>query len=184
MSEVGTPTRRGWRRSLGVGTVVLVAVVLVAVLAVAFARSGGPPRSPLIGRAAPDFALTTIGGETLSMHELRGEVVILNFWASWCVPCREEAPLLERTRRAYEGRGLRVVGVLYQDAQADAAAFAEQYGLGYPSVIDPDGRTAIDYGVIGIPASFLIDREGVIRALQIGPYTDAALRSLVDEYLS
>ena len=162
----------------------LVAVALVAVLSLALARPDGAPRSPLIGRPAADFALTTLEGDALTMAELRGEVVILNFWASWCVPCREEAPLLEQTRRTYEARGLRVVGVLYQDAREDAAAFAARYDLGYPSVVDSDGRTAIDYGVVGIPASFLIDRDGVLRELQIGPYSDEAIRALMERYLS
>ena len=182
MAEARVPMRR--RPSLLVTAAVIAAVVLVAALALALVRPEAQSRSPVIGRDAADFALTTLEGDTLTMAELRGEVVILNFWASWCVPCREEAPLLEQTRHAYEARGLRVVGVLYQDSPEDAAAFAARYELGYPSVVDPDGRTAIDYGVVGIPASFLIDRGGVIRELQVGPYTDAAIQALMEEYLS
>ena len=182
MAETGLPPRR--RPSLLLMGAVLVAVALVAALALAYVRPDAASRSPLIGRDAADFALTTLEGDTLTMAHLRGEVVILNFWASWCVPCREEAPLLEQTRRTYEARGLRVVGVLYQDAREDAAAFAARYDLGYPSVVDPDGRTAIDYGVVGIPTSFLIDRDGVIRELQVGPYTDAAIEALMEKYLT
>ena len=177
--------RRPSGRSRFVLPVVALAVALglVAALAVGFAAPDSSASSPLIGAPAPVFDLPTTNGGTRSLASLRGDLVIVNFWASWCVPCRDEAPLLEETAREFGDRGLRVLGVLYQDDPAAARAFEETYGLTYESVVDASGRTAIDYGVFGIPESFLVDREGVIRERQIGPYNRAQLRRLVAQYL-
>ena len=161
-----------------------ISLALLAALLVGFAAPDSPAGSPLIGARAPEFDLPTTDGGTRSLASLRGQVVIVNFWASWCVPCREEAPLLDETAREFGDRGLRVLGVLYQDDPAAARAFEETYGLTYESVVDAAGRTAIDYGVFAIPESFLVDREGVIRERQIGPYSRAQVDRLIAQYLS
>ncbi|WP_084474468.1 redoxin domain-containing protein, partial [Deinococcus pimensis] len=137
--------------------------VLVAALAVALLRGSGDPGGPLVGKAAPDFTLTTLEGTTLKLSELRGRPVVLNFWASWCVPCREEAPLLSELATKQSADGLAVVGVVFQDRQDAAKKFRDQYGLSFVSVLDPEARTAIDYGVAAVPETFFIDEEGVVR---------------------
>lgn len=161
----------------------LISVAVFGILAVGLIRPPQQAASPLTGGPAPDFALTSLAGPRISMADLRGKLVLLNFWASWCLPCREETPLLEATSRRYAGQGLRVVGVIYQDGDDAARAFEKTYGLTYTNLLDPAGRTAIDYGVLLIPESFLIDGQGIIRDRQLGPYAAAELSRKIELYL-
>jgi cytochrome c biogenesis protein CcmG/thiol:disulfide interchange protein DsbE len=144
---------------------------LVAFLTVSVGRPAGPVDTPIVGRPAPAFDLQALDGGRLSLADLRGSPVVLNFWASWCIPCREEAPLLTAAATDYRARGLRVVGIVYQDSAESARNFMGRYGQTYPGLLDPDGRTAIDYGVFGIPETFFIDAFGIVRSRQIGAVT-------------
>jgi cytochrome c biogenesis protein CcmG/thiol:disulfide interchange protein DsbE len=110
--------------------------------------------------AAPAFSLPQFDGGTLALASLRGKYVIVNFWASWCIPCRDEAPLLERAWREYRDRGLVVVGVNIQDLEPEARKFIAQYRVSYPNVRDRDGRVSRAYGTTGVPESFFVDRDG------------------------
>lgn len=185
MTDQAEPARRGVRDQRFllplVGLLISVGLLVVLFQAVAKPSEGGG--TPLIGQRAPAFRLVTTDGETLSLGDLRGQLVLVNFWASWCVPCRDEAPMLQQAARDYEARGLRVVGVLYQDSAEAAREFEAKYSLTYPTVLDPDGRTAIDFGVLGIPESFLIDKDGLVRDRQFGPYTADELRRKIELYL-
>src|SRR5512134_1984242 len=109
--------------------------------------------------AAPAFELPRFDGGTLALSSLRGKYVLLNFWASWCIPCRDEAPLLERAWREYRTRGLAVVGVNIQDLEPEARKFIAEFKVSYPNVRDRDGRVSRAYGTTGVPESFFIDRE-------------------------
>ena len=106
--------------------------------------------------------------------------MVLNFWASWCIPCREEAPLLTAADGTYGPRGVRILGVVYQDSDDNARDFMRRYGQTYPGLLDPDGRTAIDYGVFGIPETFFIDAPGVVRSRQVGALTETDLRRQIE----
>lgn len=111
--------------------------------------------------SAPDFSLPRLDREgELSLASLRGKAVVVNFWASWCGPCREEAPLLEEAWRRYRSRGLVVVGVDYDDFAGDARAFARRHGMTYPLVQDRKKETVNRYGVTGVPETFFVDRRG------------------------
>jgi cytochrome c biogenesis protein CcmG/thiol:disulfide interchange protein DsbE len=135
-------------------------------------------RSPLIGKPAPDFAATLLMGGTISLAELRGTPVILNFWASWCVACREEAHVLEESHLRFEQEAakLRVIGIAIQDTSAAAQAFAKQYGKTYTLALDADdGRMALDYGVYGVPETFFIGADGIIHDKHVGPLTLAEI---------
>jgi cytochrome c biogenesis protein CcmG/thiol:disulfide interchange protein DsbE len=110
--------------------------------------------------AAPAFSLPRFDGGTLTLASLRGKYVLVNFWASWCVPCRDEAPLLERAWRQYRDRGLVVVGVDIQDLEPEARKFIAQFKVSYPNVRDRDGRVSRAYGTTGVPETFFIDRDG------------------------
>ena len=152
---------------------------LVVVLPLVFALLGllgygffTDPRaipSPLVARPAPHFTLSLFDGSTIQLGDYRGKAVVLNFWASWCIPCREEAPLLEAAWQALQERGVVFLGVNIQDNEEAAKAFLREFRLTFPNGRDAAGKIAIDYGVYGIPETFFIDREGRITAKVIGP---------------
>lgn len=156
----------------------LVPVIVLPMAWLLFQGLGRDPRaitSPLIGRRAPAVVARSMDGETVNLADDRGRPVILNFWASWCFECIEEHRVLTEAQRRYGGR-LVIVGVLYQDTVADARAFLARYGDGgWPNLLDPNGRLAIDYGVTGVPESFFIDAAGVVRYKQYGAVTPAVL---------
>lgn len=168
VSEDRPVAQRRSRRLLLGGLAVLGIGVVVVALTVNVATPNEPVRTPIVGRAAPAFDLETLDGQRIRLADLRGSAIVLNFWASWCIPCREEAPVLTAADRNYRLRGLRVLGVVYQDSATSARDFMTRYGQTYPGLLDPDGRTAIDYGVFGIPETFFIDPDGVVRARQVG----------------
>lgn len=111
-------------------------------------------RSPLIGQPAPVFSLPALAGGQVASREYVGRVYVVNFWASWCVPCRAGAPNLEAFSRRWASQGVGVVGVVFIDSAEQAAAFRDEFGLTYPQVLDPGGLAALDYGVFGIPETF------------------------------
>jgi cytochrome c biogenesis protein CcmG/thiol:disulfide interchange protein DsbE len=156
--------------------VVLTAIALiVGLFAYGFTVDPKLVQSPLIGKPAPDFTVTRLGGGgTLRLGELRGTPVILNFWASWCVACRDEAALLERAHKRFglEEGAVRVIGIAIQDTPEKALAFANQFGKTYFLALDNDaGDISLAYGLYGVPETFFIDDEGIIRHKQIGPVT-------------
>ena len=141
--------------------------------------------SPLVGKPASPFKLTAFDGKPLSLGSLRGRVVVVNFWASWCYPaCYEEAPSLERAWKEYKGRGLAMVGVNYQDKDEPARRFLSQFGHSFPNAPDPGSRVAVDYGVYGVPETYFIDRKGRLRFKQVGPVTDQMLKEQIERLLA
>ncbi len=164
----------------------LAVVPLLVLLAYGFRTDPRAIPTPLVGKPAAPFTLKTFSGDTVSLEGLRGRVVVLNFWASWCVPaCYEEAPALERGWRAWKDRGVTLVGINIQDREEAARGFLAQFHHTFPNAADAGGRVSVDYGVYGVPETFFIDRAGRVRAKHVGAITDAALerqlRALVDE---
>ncbi len=147
---------------------IVVVVGLLVLLAYGFTREPREITSPLIGRRAPPFTLTLFDGGRFDLEAHRDKVVVVSFWASWCVPCREEAPLLEAAWRAYRDQGVLFVGVNVQDQEAAARQFIKEFGLSFPNGSDPGSRIAVDYGVYGIPELFFVDRSGRIVYKHIG----------------
>ena len=146
-------------------------VVLVVLLGIGLSLNPREVPSPLIGKPAPAFTLPLLHepGRTLSLQDVRGKVWVLNVWASWCVACREEHPVL--TEFAKSGAAP-VYGLNYKDKQDDAVAWLKRYGDPYQaSLVDADGKIGIDYGVYGVPETYVIDKQGVIRYKRIGPVT-------------
>ncbi len=137
-------------------------------------------------RQAPDFTLELYSGETLKLSDLRGKPVMVNFWASWCPPCREEAPLLEETWREYREKGVVFIGVNIWDTDKDARRFLSEYGITYPNGASPAGQTpvAVNYGLTGIPETYFIDRNGEVTRKWIGPFNGEELRTFLDEILA
>ena len=139
-----------------------------------------------IGDAAPDKELSRLGDKGAgSIADYRGQWVLVNFWASWCDPCRSEAPVLEAFHERHSGDGFTVLGVNLDDASDDALAFVEEYGLTYPQLRDGDGRERRDaYGMTGFPESFLVDPEGRIALIRRGPVDAEYLSRYVEPSLA
>jgi cytochrome c biogenesis protein CcmG/thiol:disulfide interchange protein DsbE len=139
--------------------------------------------SPLIGKPAPPFTLSRLDApaQMVSRDELLGKVWVLNVWASWCAPCREEHPLLVEFARS---KRVPLYGLNYKDSRPAAAGFLRQLGNPYEaSLFDADGRVGIDYGVYGVPETFVIDRQGVVRFKHTGPLTPEAIRDRIEPLL-
>ena len=129
---------------------------------------------------APEISLPPLeGGSERSLSDWRGQVVVLNYWASWCEPCREESPLLERWHRRISKRGGTVLGIDVLDVTSDAQDFINRYGLTYPHLRDKDGSSQQEFGVIAYPETFVLDRQGRIAASRRGPVDDAFMREAV-----
>ncbi len=169
-----------WKR---IAVPLAVAVPLIGLLAYGFTRNRREIPSPLVGKPAPAFTLSLFDGRRLSLEELRGKVVVVDFWASWCVPCREEASLLEATWRKYRERGVVFVGVNFQDQERAGGQFLKEFGITFPNGPDPGSRIAIDYGVYGIPELFFVDPQGRITYKHIGLIGGQTLRTKLEEAL-
>ena len=154
---------------------------VLALLAYGFTRDPREIKSPLIGKRVPPFSLTLFDGGRFDLEAQRGKVVVVNFWASWCVPCREEAPLLEAAWRAYRDQGVVFVGVNVQDQEPAARQFIKEFGLSFPNGPDPGSRIAVDYGVYGIPEVFFVDADGRIAYKLIGAIGGSLLRAKIEE---
>lgn len=150
-------------------------------------RRFGAPAPVEVGRPAPAYRAVSASGDSVSLHALRGKPVLLNVWATWCHPCRDEIPELQQLHERYAARGLALVGVSV-DATGDEAAiaaFARRYGMTYPVWRDPDERVSATFLVIGVPATFLIDRAGVLRWKKTGPIgrSDSTLIAAIERAL-
>lgn len=151
-------------------------VVLLAFLGIGLTLNPREVPSPLVDKPAPAFSLAQLHApeRVLTPADLKGQVWLLNVWASWCVSCRQEHPLLVELGKA---KVVPIYGLNYKDQRPDALKWLDQFGNPYTaSIMDPDGRVGIDYGVYGVPETFLIDKGGVIRYKQIGPITPEVLQ--------
>lgn len=128
----------------------------------------GQAAAPAPGSAAPDFTLRSAGGPNLRLKELRGQVVLVNFWATWCGPCREEMPLLNRLHEKYRGAGFTLLGVSVDDDPAAAIALAGRLGVKFPVLLDSDKQVSRSYDLSAMPSTVLIDRDGRVRYLHRG----------------
>jgi cytochrome c biogenesis protein CcmG/thiol:disulfide interchange protein DsbE len=181
-----------WKRA---SIAALFAVPLILLFAWGFTKDPNNIPSPLPGRIAPDFRLAVFApgeapttlpvGDTVHLASLRGQVVVLNFWASWCLSCRDEHVELQQFARRYEGKPVKFLGVLYNDFPAPAISWIKEMGgQQYPSVNDADAHTSIDYGLYGVPETYFIDGSGRVAYKQTGPVTDAILTRLVDSLIA
>jgi cytochrome c biogenesis protein CcmG/thiol:disulfide interchange protein DsbE len=163
----------------------LAVVPVLLLLAYGFRTDPREIPSPLVGKPASPFSLTAFDGKALSLGSLRGQVVVVNFWASWCYPaCYEEAPSLERAWKAYKDRGLVLIGVNYQDKEEPARRFLTQFGHTFPNAPDPGSRVSVDYGVYGVPETYFIDKKGRVRFKQVGPVSDEMLKRQIEQLLA
>ncbi len=162
----------------------LAVVPVLVLLAYGFRTDPRAIPSPLVGKRAAPFAIQLFDGGQLSLEGLRGKVVVLNFWASWCYPaCYEEAPVLEGGWKEYRDRDVVVVGVDIQDTEEAARRFIRQFSLTFPNGPDPTGKISVDYGVYGVPETFFIDRKSMIRKKHVGAVTEKVFREEVEKLL-
>jgi len=163
-------------------TIVGVAVVAFLLL-LSYGLLSGPGGGPLSEGPAPDFSLQLFGGGQFSLASLSGQVVVVNFWASWCEPCREEAPVLEKVWQEYQGQGVTFIGIAHKDTEGKARAFLDEFGITYPNALDPANRVARTYRVQGVPETFFI-KGGEIASLYIGPLTEDQLVTRIERLLA
>ena len=178
--EVKPPPTAGRKR---VGIIVTFALILtlLGLLAWGLKKAQAGPRE---SGMAPDFTITGFDGRTVTLNELRGQVVIVNFWASWCPPCREEAAYLEETWRKYEGEGVVFIGVDYVDTEKEALAYIEEFDITYINGPDIGTRIAQAYNIQGVPETFFVAKNGELRGVHIGPMKSPQLDEKIEELLA
>jgi cytochrome c biogenesis protein CcmG, thiol:disulfide interchange protein DsbE len=167
-----------WRRLLI--TVLLIAPVLW-LLAFGFTRDARYITSPLLAKEAAPFTVTLFDGRKISLNDLRGKAVFLNFWASWCTPCRAEAKDLEAAWQRLKDKNMVFLGVAIQDKEKDSRAFLQEFNITYANGWDESGKIAVDYGVWGIPESFFIDPQGRITYKHVGGIRAALVNVKLEE---
>lgn len=170
------------RRAVALTSVGVLALLIVFSIFLAtrhVAPGASQINSPLLGRPAPTFSGRTLQGKPFSLSQERGKIVVLNFWASWCTPCKQEAPELSSFAWEHRHDGVVVVGVVWNDSLAAARQFELNYGSLYPSVIDSDGQIANSFGVTSPPTIFLLDTHGRVAETLIGATTNKQLSAAV-----
>jgi cytochrome c biogenesis protein CcmG/thiol:disulfide interchange protein DsbE len=181
-----------WKRSV---IAAATAAPVIGLFAWGLTRDPNNIPSPLPGRAAPSFALSVFApgqgelqrpvGDTMRLADLKGKVVVLNFWASWCLACRDEHALLSMLAQEYVGKNVQFMGVLYNDVPDKGRAWiAEMGGQSYPSVDDPGARVAIDYGLYGVPETFFLDVNGRVAYKHTGPVTPNVVHQKLDSLMA
>jgi cytochrome c biogenesis protein CcmG/thiol:disulfide interchange protein DsbE len=178
-SSQNQETRRGLSRAWLAAS----AVALLVLGLLGYALVSRPNSALQVGSPVPGFQLTALDGSQVDLDSQRGRVVVLNFFASWCNPCREEAADLESTWREYQDQDVQFWGIAYKDADSRAQAFLDEFGVTYPSVVEPGNRTARAYGVTGVPETFIVDEQGLLVRHFIGGVTQAQLKQVLNSLL-
>ena len=183
-SQSPETTPAGLKRTRPWGTIVLllgVAAVIV-VFGIQLARQNRGPLQP--GDTMPDFTLQTFDGSTVATEQLRGRILVVNFWGSWCPPCRDEAPDLQLINEQYAGQGVVMIGVNRLDTDADAMEFIDQYGFSFANGADTGDLISRSFRLSGTPETYIIDRDGVVQSATYGTITYdrlvAALDAIID----
>jgi cytochrome c biogenesis protein CcmG/thiol:disulfide interchange protein DsbE len=170
-----------WTPALRIGVVIAMAA-LVLVLILAFRRDPHDIRTGTVGKPAPAFTLQRLDGSgTMVIDAPRGRVTVVNFFASWCIPCKEENPALVRVYERYRASNVEFIGVLYQDSRESGLKYVQDNGVPWLTGSDDDGRVAFAYGVFGIPETYFIGADGVIAGRHIGPIDETTLITAIDE---
>jgi len=187
MTESNLPSRK--KRWEILMLVSLAAAVLWTVVSRVPSAVGAPlssSPSPREGFLAPDFTLDTLDGKKVTLSELRGKIVLINLWATWCPPCRAEMPALENAYEQYKDSGVVILGlnVTNQDSEKDIPLFVDEFGLTFPILLDRDGSVSALYQLRGLPTTYFVNREGIIRTVVVGgPMNETFIRSKIEALL-
>ena len=178
--EPDAPDRRARRAILLLGVAVVI-IVALSLMLLPFGGNDDPDKltvggHPLYGQPAPEIDLQTFEGERVTLSSLRGQPVIVNFWATWCGPCRDEFPLMVQTYADRADDGLEILGVLHDDTIENGRAFAVEQGAQWPMLDDAEGTAWEAYLGVGKPTSFFIDPDGVVQAFSLGPFSEEGLQ--------
>ena len=176
----GTEPRQGM--PLAVWAVGAIALLVLGLLA--YALLARPSQPPGVGDPVPDFRLVALDGSPMNLSDYRGQVVVLNFFASWCAPCRQEAADLEQAWRTYQDAGVQFLGIGYKDAPSKAQTFLETFDVTYPVAVETGNRTARAYGVTGVPETFIIDQEGNLVRHFLGAITVEEISQEIEPLLN
>ena len=185
MSDIVTETPAPARR-IPWGQIAIFALVLGLLALVAFQmRRNGPLAAGPVGAGemAPPFEITTFEGQTLKLADLRGQVVVVNFWASWCIPCEQEAAELENTWRRYKDKGVVFIGVDYVDTETAAKAFMQRFDITYPNGPDLGTRISQAYRIKGVPETYVVDKTGRLAFVKIGPFQQGEMAGIIEPLL-
>lgn len=172
-----TAGRQSWAKPLAYGGV----LALLGLLGWGLVQAQAGPRDE---GPAPDFTLVTFSGEQVTLSDLRGRVAVINFWASWCPPCREEAAYLESTWRAFRDRGVVFIGVDYADTEREALAYIDEFDITYPNGPDIGTRISQAYRIQGVPETFFVAKDGTLRGVKIGPLAPPELEERLESLLA
>lgn len=166
---------RGW---------VIVIVILLGLLTACSRDRAVEPAAPSIGSEAPDFSLSDLSGQNVSLNDLKGKAVLINFWATWCYPCREEMDDLQAIYDKYKDKGVVVLGINVREGEGVVKEFAKRFNITYPLLLDEDGKVSDAYNVFGIPSSLFIDKEGVIRDTVMGQMDEEMIAEKVNKLIT
>lgn len=136
--------------------------------------------SQLVGRAAPEFSLKSFNGDEVKLSDFRGKTLLVNFWASWCHPCREEAPALERTYMSLSRDQVEFIGINIMDDRKSAEEYIKSFGGTFVNIYDPENRIHLDYGVGGVPETFFVNPDGIITGKHRGPLTEKMIMNYIE----
>ena len=175
--ENASPSKVRW------GQIAIWGGVLGLLAVVAFTMRQNAAGRPRVGQAAPDFTLQAFDGQTYRLAEMRGKVVVINFWASWCVPCRQEAPDMENTWRQYKDQGVIFLGVGYADTEKEALAYIKEFNVTYANGPDLGTRISTAYRITGVPETYIVDPAGRLTFARFYPMTQAELMAVIEPLL-
>ncbi|SRR5581483_226164 len=173
------------RRPLHIFLPLMVAIVgVLGVLGYALSHgAAGGRTNALIGKPAPKVVFSSFAGESVDVAALQGKPIVVNFWGSWCVPCRDEFPVLQQAWQRYHPQDVQFIGLAVWDKAEAAQAFARDQGAGWTNGLDEDGKIAIDFGVYGVPETYFIDRQGILADRYVGPFTGSDGAAKLDQYV-